>query len=90
MSQADEEINEMEDAEEHKLIMPHNTYTSERLDELYPAVEVPEAVDAGDPLADVHDHFLEAGLREADEIMKAAELRGRRRRDKEDLHVSSN
>ena len=60
--------------------MPHNIFSGKRLDELYPALEVPEAVYAGDPLAGMRDPLIEAGLEEAKEIMKAAELQGRLRR----------
>ena len=68
-------------------IMPHKSFTEETLNKMYPAVTVPEAVDAGDPQTDAKDPLVEAGLREAEEIMRAAELQGRRRRAAE-LSVS--
>ncbi len=60
--------------------MPHRAYSAERLDELHPSFEAPEAVDADDPLAELEDPLLEHGMREAKEIMQEASEHGRRRR----------
>ena len=76
-------MNSDHEAKEQELIMPHNTYSEKRLNELYPPLTVPEAVDAEDPLAGVQDQLVEAGLKEARSIMKTAELRGRLRRSSE-------
>ncbi len=74
------ELLAMEDQSRNDLIMPHNVYEASLLDSLYPPLKVPEAVDAGDPQADVKDPLVEAGLEEASRVMHEAELQGRRRR----------
>ena len=65
--------------EEQDPVMPRTTLGQEDLDKYFPSVEVPEAVDAGDPLADQVDHTLEAGLHTVDELVKALATQGNRR-----------
>ena len=60
-------------------IMPHSVYSPEELRRRYPPLEVPKAVDDGDPLGDLQDEFELEGMKEADEIMAEARERGRRR-----------
>ena len=68
--------------EECTPLMPHRVHSKEELLKLYPPLEVLEAVDAGDPTAEdeIRDPMIEAGLDEAQKIITAAELVGRKRR----------
>ena len=79
----DLDVNELQDHrgdEGIKTIMPHNCYGQDELNLMYPSVAVPEAVDSGDPQAEIVDPLIERGLEEAKRIMKEAEQSGRRRR----------
>ena len=65
---------------EHVPTMPHTEHTPEVLDDLYPRIEAPEAVDDQDPQATERDVVLEAGYRTARELTLACGEQGRRRR----------
>ena len=73
------DMNGVSTDEEQDPFMPHTTLPQDELDRYFPSVEVPEAVDAGDPLADQVDHTLEAGLRTVDELVKALAEQGNRK-----------
>ena len=45
----------------------------------FPPIEVPEAVDAGDPFENFVDQTLEAGMQTVDDLVKALGEQGRRR-----------
>ncbi len=64
-------------------LMPHRVYDAAGLDRRYPSISVPEAVDAEDPFDGVEDPLVTAGVREAQSIMRAAEVKGRKRRMEE-------
>ena len=49
------------------------------LDVYFPPVEVPEAVDAGDPLEAARDQTFEAGMDTVAKLVKAMGEQGRRR-----------
>ncbi len=76
------EIYDTEEAEDSEgPIMPHRIFSTEELDQRYPSIGVPDAVDAEDPqTAAPEDPLVAAGIKEAERIMRAAELCGRRRR----------
>ena len=74
------DMNGVSTDEEQDPFMPHTTLPQDELNRYFPSVEVPEAVDAGDPLADQVDHTLEAGLRTVDELVKALAEQGNRKR----------
>ena len=59
--------------------MPHTLMRKEDLDVYFPAVEVPEAVDAGDPLENVRDQTFEAGMDTVAKLVKAMGEQGRQR-----------
>ena len=87
MADADEELKAMMELDEEDgaprteaPYMPHRVYGKEELDKEHPSIEVPEAVDAGDPFGGIEDPLVKAGVHEAERIMREAELRGRRRR----------
>ena len=61
-------------------IMPHNVFGEEALDDIYPPIEVPEAVDAEDPLDDEQDCMYKAGMNTVDDLMYHLSVQGRRRR----------
>ena len=61
-------------------IFPHNVYGEDELNELYPSITAPEAVDAADPQDQTHDPVLEAGLRCARDLVQAGLEQGLRRR----------
>ena len=61
-------------------IMPHNVFSEKAMDELYPPIEVPEAVDAEDPLDDEQDCMYKAGMNTVDDLMYHLSVQGRRRR----------
>ena len=60
--------------------MPHLLHDPERLSELFPPVQVPDAVDAADPFAEEGDQMLDAGVRTVADLMRACSEQGRRRR----------
>ena len=60
--------------------MPHLLHDPERLNELFPPVQVPDAVDAADPFAEEGDQMLDAGVRTVADLMRACSEQGRRRR----------
>ena len=48
--------------QQDELIMPHKVYDSETLDRLYPAVEVPDELDAEDPEDAENDPMYKVGM----------------------------
>ncbi len=79
MASADEEAMAICEDNRTLPIMPHRLHSPEALDRLYPTLQVPPAVDEGDPQADERDGLLEHGLKCAKKIMDAATEHGRRR-----------
>ncbi len=73
----------LEDSEEVP-IMPHVVYTEAQLEELYPPLQVPEAVDAQDPLNDDDDILVQSGNIIISDLIKATAVQGRKRRMKAD------
>ena len=73
------DINGLSNDSEKDPIMPHLLMDKGDLDVHFPSVEVPEAVDAGDPFEHYVDPTLEAGLRTVDSLCKALAEQGRRR-----------
>ena len=63
-----------------RLIFQHLEYARPLLNRLYPAMAVPDAVDAGDPQQDEDDPILVEGYRLAKELVEACSIQGRRRR----------
>ena len=61
-------------------IMPHNVFSEEALDDIYPPIEVPEAVDAEDPLDDDQDCMYKAGMNTVNDLMYHLSAQGRRRK----------
>ena len=61
-------------------IMPHRTYEPKRLRNLYPPLEVTEAIDADDPTVEGPDYLADEGDRIIEEIVGEAQMYGRRRR----------
>ena len=61
-------------------IFPHIAYGEDELNELYPSITAPEAVDAEDPQDQARDPVLEAGLRCARDLVQAGREQGLRRR----------
>ena len=65
---------------EYHPILPHLVYSKEELDELYPPLAAPEAVDHEDPLNDENDSFLKDGMKMVKDFVSACSTNGRRRR----------
>ena len=63
--------------------MPHTLLRKEDLDTHFPSVEVPEAVDAGDPHEGAVDQTFQAGMNTVAKLIKAMGEQGRRRHLKE-------
>ena len=61
-------------------IMPHNMYRGEELNMLYPAIEIPDAVDAEDPMDILEDPMYVAGMKIVGDLMYHMSIKGRRRR----------
>ena len=60
--------------------MPHLSYTGKELDELFPSLVAPPAVDTEDLNGDKDDHILQEGMRLARDIAEASDIHGRLRR----------
>ncbi len=73
-------VAEDEQADDDEVIMPHLRYSEQALRKLYPSLEVPEAVDAEDPLNDDGDDLVDAGYRVIKDIIRATQRQGRKRR----------
>ena len=84
MADADEEINAAEEHKDDEIFMPHLRYDEDTLNALYPKIDIPEAVDADDPLAEQDDPLTEVGYSEAKHIMAQAQDQGRRRKPRSD------
>ena len=67
-------------ASNDETIFPHIVYGEDELNELYPSITAPEAVDAEDPQDQARDPVLEAGLRCARDLVQAGREQGLRRR----------
>ena len=67
-------------ANHDETIFPHIQYEEDELNELYPSITTPEAVDADDPQDQVRDPILEAGLQCARDLVRAGRGQGLRRR----------
>ena len=61
-------------------IMPHLMYSEEQLEQFYPPLQVPEAVDVDDPLNDDDDEMIKTGNILIKELIEATARQGRRRR----------
>ena len=59
--------------------MPHTLLCKEDLDKRFPSIEVPEAVDAGDPHEGLVDPIFEAGMDTVSKLLKAMGEQGRKR-----------
>ena len=60
--------------------MPHLVHTEEELNELFPSLVAPPAVDTEDLNDDKDDHILQEGMRLARDIAEASGIHGRLRR----------
>ena len=68
------------------VILPHLVYNKEKLLELHPPLEVPEAVDGKDPLGneDETNIMVKSGLVEVKKLVEAINEQGRKRRLREE------
>ena len=63
-----------------ELVLPHTHFEPEEVARRCPPLQVPDAVDADDPLDHEDDALLQAGKRIIDELMADTARQGRRRR----------
>ena len=64
---------------ETDMILPHLTFTPEELDERYPPLVAPEAVDTEDLTKDAEDMIIVEGVRIVKDLVSACAQQGRRR-----------
>ena len=67
------------------VVLPHLVYNREELTRSHPPIEVPEAVDAADPLEneDENDVLIRSGSVEVKKLVEAIGEQGRKRRLRE-------
>ena len=65
---------------ENDPVMPHIVYSPEDLNELYPAIEVPDEIDGDDPADPENDPMYRAGMNTVADLMYHLAQQGRRRK----------
>ena len=60
--------------------MPHNVFSNDDLDRLYPRVEVAEELDIDDPDDPEEDPMYKSGMNTVADLMHHLSIQGRRRR----------
>ena len=65
---------------ESELEMPHNAFSTDDLDRLYPRVEVPEELDIDDPDDPEEDPMYKSGMNTVADLMYNLSVQGRHRR----------